>query len=202
MIYFGAAFLHRKRTRTALKRIRLGEENCVTIIFLLISLVYVASIWWKGSLNLWDAAILTAIYATCLLVLSKLPPEQEGIDELERIPRSIVLSPRPRRIAIIAGFFAAGAALIYFAAEPFLGSLLALSAVVGIPSFRAIQWVAPFVSEFPEMASTFYFARTVRRAPMALMNMVSSNINQWTLLTAMLPVVYSISRGSPSSIPF
>jgi hypothetical protein len=42
----------------------------------------------------------------------------------------------------------------------------------------------------------------VRRAPMALMNMVSSNINQWTLLTAMLPVVYSMSRGSASSISF
>ena len=26
---------------------------------------------------------------------------------------------------------------------------------------------------------------------MALMNMVSSNINQWTLLAAMLPIVYS-----------
>ncbi len=34
------------------------------------------------------------------------------------------------------------------------------------------------------------------------MNMVSSNINQWTLLAAMLPIVYSISRGTPSSIPF
>ena len=37
---------------------------------------------------------------------------------------------------------------------------------------------------------------------MALMNMVSSNINQWTLLAAMLPIVYSVSRGTPSSIPF
>lgn len=36
---------------------------------------------------------------------------------------------------------------------------------------------------------------------MALMNMVSSNINQWTLLAAMLPIVYSMSRGTPSSIP-
>jgi cation:H+ antiporter len=40
----------------------------------------------------------------------------------------------------------------------------------------------------------------VHRAPMALMNMVSSNINQWTLLVAMLPVVYSMSAGTPSAI--
>lgn len=37
---------------------------------------------------------------------------------------------------------------------------------------------------------------------MALMNMVSSNINQWTLLAAMLPILYSISRGAPSAIVF
>jgi cation:H+ antiporter len=71
-----------------------------------------------------------------------------------------------------------------------------------VPSFVFIQWVAPFVSEFPEKVSAFYWARTVDRAPMALMNMVSSNINQWTLLIAMLPLVYSFSLGAPSSIPF
>jgi hypothetical protein len=30
---------------------------------------------------------------------------------------------------------------------------------------------------------------------MAVMNMVNSNVNQWTMLAAMIPVVYSISRG-------
>jgi cation:H+ antiporter len=37
---------------------------------------------------------------------------------------------------------------------------------------------------------------------MALMNMVSSNINQWTLLTAMLPIVLSISVGTVTPIVF
>ena len=80
-------------------------------------------------------------------------------------------------------------------AEPFLGSLLAVAHFLGVPNFVFIQWVAPFVSEFPEKVSAFYWARTVDRASMALMNMVSSNINQWTLLTAMLPIVYSMSRA-------
>jgi cation:H+ antiporter len=74
--------------------------------------------------------------------------------------------------------------------------------MVGIPTFVFVQWVAPLVSEFPEMASTFYWARTVHRAPMALMNMVSSNINQWTLLAAMLPIVLSMSAGTPTPIEF
>jgi cation:H+ antiporter len=146
---------------------------------------------------------LIGIYAAYLIILSKMPPQaEEEIDELEVIPRTIVLSPRPRRIALITLLFVAGGALIYFTAEPFLASLLALAAVAMVPNFVFIQWVAPLVSEFPEMLSTFYFARTVTGAPMALMNMVSSNINQWTLLVAMLPLVYSASRGASSVIMF
>jgi len=37
---------------------------------------------------------------------------------------------------------------------------------------------------------------------MALMNMVSSNINQWTMLAAMLPIVYGLSRHGVHPIVF
>ena len=33
------------------------------------------------------------------------------------------------------------------------------------------------------------------------MNMASSNINQWTVLAAMIPIVYSVSLGHPATIP-
>ena len=202
MIYLSAAYFHKRNTGRRLDHIQLEDQHSIQVIGLLVSLVYAAVVWWEGALHLHDAAALTAIYAAYLWILGRMPPEsEEGIDELERIPRAIVLSPRTRRIALIAGLFVAGGALIYFTAEPFLASLLALATLLGIPNFVFIQWAAPFVSEFPEMLSTFYFARTVTRAPMALMNMVSSNINQWTLLMAMLPVVLSLSRGAVSAIP-
>src|SRR5260370_12477349 len=130
------------------------------------------------------------------------PQEHEGIEDLERIPRAIVTAPRITRIAAIAGLFIAGGLLIYYTAEPFLGSLLSVSAALGIPSFVFVQWVAPFVSEFPEKVSAFYWARTVDRASMALMNVVSSNMNQWSMLAVMLLIVFSISRGAPSTISF
>jgi len=203
MIYFVAAFFYRRQTGRPLREIKLSDEHCVEVVGLLAPLIYVVFIWAKRSLDLIDAAVLIALYVAYLLVLSKMPPqEHEAIEDLERIPRAIVTSRRPARIALIAGLFLGGGLMIYFTAEPFLGSLLAISAALGVPSFVFIQWVAPLVSEFPEKVSAFYWARTVQRAPMALMNMVSSNINQWTLLAAMLPIVYSISRGQPSSIPF
>src|SRR5262249_40645444 len=106
------------------------------------------------------------------------------------------------RVVAITVLFVVGAALIYLCAEPFLGGLLSLSVLVGIPAFIFLQWMAPVVSEFPEMASTFYWARTVQRAPIALMNIVSSNINQWSLLPALLPIILSISARQVTAIAF
>jgi len=203
MIYAVTAYFHRRRSGTPLRAIRLEHGHCVEVVGLMVPLVYISLVWFKRSLNLVDAAILIAIYIAYLVVLSKMPPEEaESVNELEIIPRTIVTSAPMVRNAMIAALFLAGGALIYFMADPFLGSLLAVSMVLGVPEFVFIQWVAPFVSEFPEKVSAFYWARTVDKSPMALMNMVSSNINQWTLLTAMLPVVYSMSKGAMTPITF
>ena len=202
MIYAVAAWFHRRRTGRRMGEIRLSEEHCVEVIGLFAALAWSFVVWWKGSLDLIDAGILVAVYGVYLWVLQRMPAaDEEGIDNLELIPRTIVTAPRGWRIAAIAALFLAGGGLIYGMAEPFLASLLAVSASLGVPNFVFVQWVAPFVSEFPEKVSAFYWARTVERASMALMNMVSSNINQWTLLAAMLPIVFSISRGSASAIP-
>ncbi len=202
MIYATAAVAHRRATGKPLRRISLDALQGVQVVGLFVPLVYMFFVYWKGSLGVIDAVILIVMYAAYLAFLSHMPPEEADQEKLESIPKKIVGMQRIPRIVSITALFVVGGGLIYFAAEPFLGSLLAISTAVGISSFIFIQWVAPFVSEFPEMASTFYFARTVRGAPMALMNMVSSNINQWTLLAAMLPIVFSISAGKISSIPF
>ncbi len=203
LIYGTAALFHRLKYKRPLREITLDKDHCVEVVGLLVPLLYVSVIWAKASLNLFDAAVLVLIYVAYLWILSKMPPQaHEGIEDLDRIPRMVVKSSPKVRTLLIFGLFAAGGGLIYYAAEPFLGSLLAVSAMLGIPSFVFVQWVAPFVSEFPEKVSAFYWAKTIDRAPMALMNMVSSNINQWTLLTAMLVVVYSLSKGEPSVIHF
>jgi cation:H+ antiporter len=203
VIYLTAALFKRRRGEGPLRAIRLEDHHCVEVVGLVGPLSYAAFIAYKGTLTVIDAAILTAIYIAYLLILSRMPPEDpESVEDLEAVPRNIVTAPRRQRISYITLLFLGGGALIYFSAEPFLASLLALSTAIGIPAFVFVQWVAPLVSEFPEMASTFYWARTVERAPMALMNMVSSNINQWTLLPAMLAVVYAMSLGHAAPIVF
>jgi cation:H+ antiporter len=202
-IYVTAALFHRRRTGIPMRKIELEEHHAIEVISLLVPLLYVPVIAFKGSLTVYDAIVLMVIYGAYLWILSRMPAEdQEELDDLESIPRAIVLAPRSKRILSIAILFLIGGALIYFAAEPFLASLLALATLAGMPEFVFVQWIAPLVSEFPEMASTLYWARREGRSPMSLMNMVSSNINQWTMLTAMLPVIYSIAYGSITPIVF
>ena len=103
------------------------------------------------------------------------------------------------RIAAILGLFIAGGAVVFLVANPFLEGLFGLSLLIGIPKFQFVQWIAPLVSEAPEGISAYYWARDPYRAPIALMNLVSSNINQWTLLAGLLPLVFVGSRSAAAT---
>jgi cation:H+ antiporter len=203
LIFATAAAGTWKRERRLLRRIHLDEENCVEVVALALPIFYFFFIYFKGTLNLFDAAVLLSLYLLYLWVLQKLPPrELEHVEDLEYIPRKVMmLAAGPRRWAII-GLFVGGGTILFFAAGPFLNSMLRLALALGVSQYLFIQWLAPFLSEFPEKLSAFNWARQRAKAPMALLNMVSANINQWTMLAAMIPVVYSMSVGTPTAIPF
>jgi len=179
MIFATAWAFNRKRKRNPLREIQLETEHCVEVIGLMVCLIYFFWIYFKGTLTLYDSAALIALYVAYLLVLRKIPAQtEEEMADLEAIPKKI-LSFRPStRNLIIFGLFLAGGLILYFVAHPFLESMLAVAISMGVSQFVFVQWVSPFLSEFPEKVSAFHWARQARKAPMALMNMVSSNINQ------------------------
>lgn len=202
MIYFVAACF-RRGDGPRFQAIRLDAEHSVEVLATLPPLLYFVWIWYKGSLDLIDAAVLIAIYAAYLVVLWRFPPQnEEALADAPRVSRWAYTRVGWRRNAAIAMLFVTGGILIYGTAHPFLDSMLAVAASVGVSQFVFVQWVAPFVSEFPEKISAFHWARRVSTAPMALMNMLSSNVNQWTVLAAMIPIVYSLSVGHPAALPF
>jgi cation:H+ antiporter len=203
MIYATAAIFYRKRTSERLKEITLEKEHSVEVVFLLVSIGYFGIVWLKGTLNWVDTLLLTVIYLVYLFFLNKIPPQEaEKAEDLDRIPRYILTRRKPVRNSLIVGLFVAGGLILYFAAHPFLESLKAIAVGLGLSTFVFVQWVAPFLSEFPEKVSAFNWARRVTTAPMALMNMVSSNINQWTMLAAMLPLAYGFALGHAGTIFF
>jgi len=173
------------------------------VVFLLTAIGYFFLVWAKGTLNLIDSAWLTLIYLVYLYFLKKIPPQaEEKVEDMDRIPQAILRQRPGVRNSIIIGLFVLGGVALYFAAPPFLESLKALALGLGLSTFVFVQWVAPFLSEFPEKVSAFNWARKITTAPMALMNLVSSNINQWTLLAAMLPIAYGLSLGHTATIVF
>jgi cation:H+ antiporter len=204
MIYFvAAAFGWREKRKFV--AIELDPEHSVEIFGLLLPIVYFTFIWWKGTLTVWDALPLMSCYFIYLWVLWKIPPreqEEEALDDLGVVPRRVLRMQGRARLAAILGLFAAGGAILYFSAHPFLDSMLAIAGTLGISTFIFVQWVAPFLSEFPEKLSAFYWARKVSTANVAVMNMVSSNINQWSILSAMIPILFVISAGTMRPLVF
>jgi cation:H+ antiporter len=182
--------------------IALDPEHAVEIVGLTPALVYFAWIVWKGTLGLVDSGVLLCIYAAYLWVLQRIPPkEHEEVEDAGAVPRAVMALPSPWRPLSVVGLFLVGGAMLYLTAHPFLKSMIGLATVAGVSQFVFVQWVAPFLSEFPEFVTTSYWARSRGKGGMALMNMASSNINQWTVLAAMIPIVYSWSIGAPTSVP-
>ena len=203
MIYFVAAFYRRRTTKRALVAIQLQAQHSVEVLGTVPPVLYFLWVWYKGSLGVADAVVLVAMYLAYLAVLWRFPPEdEESLEEAPAISRWAYSRPGIWRVIAIAGLFVAGGVLLYVSAHPFLNSMLALAVSFGISQFVFVQWVAPLLSEFPEKVSAFKWAREVNKADMALMNMLSSNVNQWTVLAAMIPLVFSFARGTPSALPF
>jgi cation:H+ antiporter len=202
MIYFVfAAAAYRRagkggpHTEPLLPAIRLEREHAVEVVGLVPPLLYFGVILLKQRFTWVDAIVLLALYLAYLGVLFRNPPHAaDNVADAPAVSRWAYRQPGWRRPLAIAALFGGGGALLYLTAHPFLESMLALAGLVGVSQFVLVQWVAPFLSEFPEKVSAFYWARRVTHAPMALMNMVSSNINQWTVLAAMIPLIYGYSN--------
>jgi cation:H+ antiporter len=203
LIFFVAQWTARSRGIHDYRVLLLAPEHSVGVLALLPPLLYFVVIWAKGTLTLVDSAILLVLYGAYLVALMRMPPEEgESISDLPIVPRWALSLSAPWKGLAILGLFALGGIILYLFAHPFLNSMLGLAVSFGISQFVFVQWVSPFLSEFPEKVTAFSWARTLEKAPMALMNMVSSNINQWTVLVAMIPVVYCISLGHVEAIQF
>ncbi len=199
MVYFTAYFFSRRKSRT----IFMDDEHSIAVLSLLPALVYFLFIYFKGTLTVFDGIILALIYFVYLYLVSKIPPrDSEEIEDLGRVSKWVMKLGKSGSLTAIFLFFAAGTWMTCVTARPFLKSMLALAASLGVSEFVFVQWVAPFLSEFPEKLSAFRWAHKVNKAPMALANFVSSSINQWTILVAMIPFIYSFGVGRWAPIRF
>jgi cation:H+ antiporter len=184
--------------------IELDPFHSVEIVSAFPPVVYFFYIVYRGQLDLMDSIVLLGFYAIYMGLLLKMPPEVEGesIEDLPLVARRVLKLGKAGRVVGIGLIFILGGLALYACVHPFVDSLQSLAGLLGISGYFFIQWVAPFVSEFPEKVTAFNWARQDGKAKLGLMNFLSSNINQMTLLVAMIPIVYATSAGGLKPIVF
>jgi cation:H+ antiporter len=174
------------------KSIVLDQSQRVEIFYLAMATVYSFIIPLKGSLTLIDTVILVTLFVLYARRAAQMETQEP---ELVGPVRIIANMPMARRRTITVLFFLYAGAVIFAVAEPFAHNLVLMGKFLGINEFLLVQWLAPIASEAPEfiVAATWALRGAAGSAMKAL---ISSKVNQWTLLVGTIPVVFAISGGA------
>jgi cation:H+ antiporter len=187
-------YLKTRRTEMPIAR-----SNTVGIMFLGIATVYSFTIPIRGYLSLMDTAVMFSLFAAYLYLSSRSPPREHAV--LVGPALAIASLRRGWRRFWILAIFAYAAGVIFAAAEPFAESLVETGKNAGIDEFVLVQWVAPLASESPEFILAGLIAAR-GRYDAAMTILISSKVNQWTLLIGSLPLAYSISGMTLDPLDF
>ncbi|MGH7817661.1 MAG: sodium:calcium antiporter, partial [Candidatus Binatia bacterium] len=182
--------------KTGKRAIELEPGHKVEIFYLALATAYSFLIPIKGRLDLFDAAVFIVIFGFYMRAAS----QAEHVEpELEGPPAMIESWGEGARRLFTVGFFLLSGFTIFIAAEPFAEGLLATGRTFGIEEFILVQWLAPLASESPEFIVAILFALKAQPG-ISMGALLSSKVNQWTLLIGMLPAVYAVSAGNPGAM--
>ena len=173
---------------TTATEVTLARTQTVDIAYLTIASLYGLTLFLKDTLTLWDAAILVGIYVAYMIRLAGASPEEPHLVG----PSAYIASlPRNTRRLFNYALFVVAAGIILAVAEAFAESLIEVGEAIGVSEFLLVKWLAPLASEAPELLVATLFAwRLAARTGIGAL--ISSKVNQWTLLVGTLPIVFAI----------
>jgi len=179
------------------KRITLRPVQRIDVGYLLLASIWAIFIPLRGEIGMLDMAVLVFLFSAYIVRAAR-----EEVEEPDLIgtPAFLGTLPKVRRRITILLMFLFSAAAILMVAEPFAHSLVDIGQRFGISEFLLIQWVAPLASEAPEMIIAILFVLRFK-AQAGLGTLISSKVNQWTLLVGTLPVVFSLGAGRVAGLP-
>ena len=193
MVVFAHFFRSGERTLDAApaQRLELG--------FLLLATIYSLILPIRGHLSIMDSIVFIAIFAFYVARALKTESEEHPL-----VGPAAWIHARVGKAGRIAVIFVLGSYAcwaIWLSAEPFAEGLIYLGGEMELfgmdadaKKFLLIQLVAPLASESPEFIVALLFVFR-HRATTALGALVSSKVNQWTLLVGAIPLVYAMSTG-------
>ena len=177
--------------------VHLERPHAIEIAFLSIATIYSLTLPLKSTLTLIDAAILVGIFVVFVIRIARAPAEEPHLVGPSKL---IATLPPAQRRTVVGILLVFAAAVIFACAEPFAESLVHLGEQAGIDTFLLVQWVAPLASEAPELIIAGMFAWRLQTSA-GFGTLLSSKVNQWTLLVGSLPIVFAISAGSLHGLP-
>ena len=173
------------------KEVRLRPEQRIDVGYLLLATLWAFTIPIRGQLWWPDLVVLGTLFVAYVIRAAK-----EEVEEPDLIGAAAAIGALPRRarrVTVVALFLYA-AAMILLVAEHFADGLIEIGQRFGISEFFLIQWVAPLASEAPEMIIAILFTLRLK-AQAGLGTLISSKVNQWTLLIGTLWLVFAIGGG-------
>jgi cation:H+ antiporter len=177
--------------------VTLDRPHAIEIAFLAVASVYSLTLPLKSTLSPVDSLLLVSLFVWYAVRISRAPAEEPHlVGPAELIGRL----PTGKRRTVVALMLLGSAGVILISAEPFADALVTTGEQFGIDTFLLVQWVAPLASESPELLVAGLFAWRLNTNA-GLGALVSSKVNQWTLLVGTLPLVFSISAGALSGLP-
>ncbi len=181
----------KKLTGKKVSALHLENSNRLELGFLLTAGVVAFWMPISGEIQIWFGVLLLLWFGFYLIRLAK-----GEVEEPHLIGTAAALGglPKRRRRVVVPTLFVVSAAVILLCAEPFAESLVEAGTELGIDQFLLVQWLAPLSSEAPEFIIAIIFAARGNGAN-AMATLISSKVNQWTLLVGSLPIVYFFGGG-------
>ena len=180
-------------------RVTLDKDIATEITFLFAATAWAFFVPLGGGIDALDFLVLVGLYVTYIAIVIR--GDVEAGDQHVGVPAYFQQLRRPLRVATVVALFAYSGFLIFVAVEPFAHGLENIGESIGVPAFFMIQWIAPLASESPELIVVSVLVYKARSTA-GFNALISSKLNQWTLLIGTLVVVYSLALGRYGTLPF
>jgi cation:H+ antiporter len=181
------AFLWWMRSRK--RSVKIDKSHSLEFSFLFLVTLYSFWIPWQGRLSFLDGVVLIGFFVVFLWKASK---ESVLKSEFEEASTPIPLLPKRERRIWLIFIFVFSLFVIGTAAKPFTEGLIASGKLLHLNGFLLIQILAPLASEAPEFIVSGLLAYQGKPS-LSFAALLSSKLEQWTLLVGMVPIVYWIS---------
>ena len=180
-----------------IREVKLERSHSVEVCFLAVATIYSLTLPLKSSVTLVDAFVLVTLFVAYTVRISRAPAEEPHLVGPARLIGTFRVA---RRRAAVSTLFVFAAVVILLCAERFANGLVETGRELGISEFLLVQWLAPLASEAPELLVAGLYAWRLNTNA-GLGTLVSSKVNQWTLLVGTLPIVFALASGGPHGLP-